>query len=223
MTGWGQALQELLPADERVENLAVCGRSSRSFVEEGRLSALEPRLRAGDALVISFGHNDEKDDPARHTSPWESYPQTLMLYVEAARRRGAEPILVTPVARRHFDGQGRLLSTHGDYPAAMRALAEKEGLRLVDMEAATMEVLEKLGPEASRELYCHVPAGHPNYPDGAQDNSHLHRRGALRFAALFLSLLRGEATARAVVPETKRATAAEWLNAEDDSVGYRKT
>ena len=220
MTGWGQALQSLLPAGEWVVNLAVCGRSSRSFLEEGRLADLEPCLREGDALVVCFGHNDEKDDPARHTSPWEGYPRALMRYVDAARRHGAEPILATPIARRRFDDHGRLLATHGEYPAAMRALAQGEGLRLVDMEAATMACLEALGPQDSRRLYCHVPAGHPNYPDGAADDSHLHRRGAMRFASLFLALLSGEATAATQSAPAASAAPGDWLSGEDESVGY---
>ena len=221
MTGWGQALQSLLPAGEWVENLAVCGRSSKSFIDEGRLEALEPCLREGDALVISFGHNDEKDDPARHTDPWDSYPAMLTRYIQAARRRGAEPILATPIARRHFTGDGQLRFTHGEYPAAMRALAAREGLRLADLEAATMALLQAMGPEDSKRLYCHVPAGHPNYPDGSEDNSHLHRRGAIRFAGLFLALLRGEAKAEGRDPGTQ-ADGGDWLSAEDDSIGYGK-
>lgn len=221
MTGWGQALQALLPAGEWVENLAVCGRSSKSFIDEGRLDALEPCLRPGDAVVISFGHNDEKDDPARHTDSRDSYPDMLGRFVEAARRHGAEPILATPVARRRFDGEGRLLATHGDYPASMRALAAREGLRLVDMEAATMQLVERLGPEDSARLYCHVPAGHPNYPSGVRDNSHLHRRGAIRFAELFLALLRGETAVQAQKSAPGEADG-DWLSAEDDSVGYGK-
>ena len=220
MTGWGQALRELLPAGERAVNLAVCGRSSKSFIDEGRLEALEPQLRKGDVLVISFGHNDEKADPARHTTPWDSYPRTLLQYIEAARRHGAEPVLVTPIARRHFDEHGHPLFTHGEYPAAMRALAKREDLRLVDLEAATMALLEALGPEESKRLYCHVPAGHPNYPDGAKDDSHLHRRGAVRFAGLFLSLLRGDQVTRAAMPAQFRAASGDWLTAEDESVGY---
>jgi hypothetical protein len=76
----------------------------------------------------------------------------------------------------------------------MRNLAKDRGVRLVDLEKGTMQIVSQLGDQESRTLYCHVPAGHPNYPDGAQDNSHLHRRGAIRYAALFLSLLKGETT-----------------------------
>ena len=219
MTGWGQALGSLLPPGEWAENLAANGRSSRSFIEEGRLSDLEPCLRPSDALVVSFSHNDEKDDPARHTSPWEGFPEALTRYVEVARRRGAEPILATPIARRRFDAEGRLLATHGDYPDSIRALAKAEGLRLADLERATMALLEELGDEASKDLYCHVAPGHPNYPEGVTDDSHLHRRGALRVAHLFLALLRGEATAGTT--KAVRAESDDLMSAEDANIGYR--
>lgn len=192
MTGWGQALQSLLPETVFVENCAVCGRSSKSFIAEKRLGFIELCLRRGDKLIISFSHNDEKKDPLRYTSPRTTFPEYLDMYIDAARAHGAEPILATPIARRHFDESGRLMATHGDYPDAMRAHASLRGVRLVEMEKATMELVQKLGDAESKTLYCHVPANHPNYPDGAADNSHLHLRGAIRYASLFLSMLRGE-------------------------------
>ena len=194
MTGWGQMLQPLLKENIHVENCAICGRSSKSFIAEKWLSYIELCLHAGDKVIISFSHNDEKKDPLRYTSPFGTFQEYLELYIDAARAHGAEPILATPIARRHFDSEGRLLATHGDYPEAMRNLAKTRGVRLVDMEKGTMQIVSRLGEKESRTLYCHVPAGHPNYPDGAQDNSHLHRRGAIRYAALFLSLLKGETT-----------------------------
>lgn len=193
MTGWGQKLQALLPENEYVENLAVCGRSSKSFVDEGRLETVALCLRPGDKLVIAFGHNDEKDDPLRHTDPHSTFPAYLNRYIDLAISKGAEPILVTPAARRHFDEKGMLLATHGEYPAAIRRLAEKRGLRCADLEAASMALLRRLGEKDSRAFYCHVPAGHPNYPRGSADNSHLSERGAAAFAGLFLDLLAGRA------------------------------
>ena len=189
MTGWGQALQSLLPEDVFVENCAVCGRSSKSFVAEKRLGFIELCLRPGDKLLIQFSHNDEKSDPLIYTSPRLTFPEYLNMYIDAARAHGAEPVLITPIARRRFDANGQLKHTHGDYPAAMKALARWRGVRLVDMEAATMDLLRTLGDGASRALYCHVPPGHPHYPEGSADDSHLHQSGAMRFAAMFLEAL----------------------------------
>lgn len=189
MTGWGQALSKLCDGNVFVQNEARCGRSSKSFVAEMRLNFIELCLRKGDKLLIQFAHNDEKLDAERRTHPHTTYPEYLSMYIDAAIRQGAEPILLTPVARRHFDENGCLKHTHGDYPNAMRNLAIYRGVRLLDMEKETEKLLEQLGDEASKALYCHVPAGHPNYPDGAQDNSHLSFDGAVTYAQLALKLL----------------------------------
>ena len=187
MTGWGQKLQALLTEDVYVENCAVNGRSSKSFVAEKRLNFIELCLRKGDKLIISFSHNDEKPDPERSTDPRMTFPEYLGMYIDAARRQGAEPILVTPIARRHFDAQGRPVPTHGAYPNAMRNLAVYRGVRLIDLEKATMHLCRQAGQEGTKQIFCHVPSGHPNYPDGLEDNSHLQADGAARIAALFLA------------------------------------
>ena len=110
------------------------------------------------------------------------------MFIDAARRQGAEPVLITPMPRRRFGEDGRLQPTHGDYPAAMRDLAWQRGVKLVDLGGAAARIVEEIGPEASKTLYCHVASGHPNYPDGAQDDTHLSFDGAVTFARAFLAL-----------------------------------
>ena len=217
MTGWGQKLQALIE-DGYVENCAVNGRSSKSFLAENRLALIEMCLRPGDKLVISFGHNDEKPDPARHTDPQTTYPQTLTQYLDAARRHGAEPILATSIARRLFDEEGRLLPTHGAYPGAMRALAKEQGVRLVDLERATAALVQQAGPEGSQSIYCFVPAGHPNYPQGLQDNSHLQADGAAQIAALFLRRLSSPQAEDSPLPEAAVSADLQSLIAREDHV-----
>lgn len=188
MTGWGQALKMLCANEVFVENCAVCGRSSKSFIAEKRLNFIELCLRKGDKLFIQFSHNDEKPDAERATNARLTYPQYLSMFIDAARRQGAEPVLITPIARRHFDENGNLKHTHGAYPAAMRDLAEYRGVRLIEMEKATEELINDMGAEESKALFNWQPAGHPNYPDGVSDNSHLSFTGAVRFAGLMLKL-----------------------------------
>ena len=159
---------------------------------EKRLSFIELCLRPGDKLIISFGHNDEKTDPERFTSARMTYPEYLNMYIDAARRQGAEPILATSVARRRFDAEGNPVPTHGDYPASMRDLAEYRGVRLIDLERATTDMLRREGPEGTKRIFCHVEKGHRNYPEGLEDNSHLQTAGAVRIARLFLELLNGK-------------------------------
>lgn len=188
MTGWGQALRYL--ADGAfIENCAVCGRSTKSFIAEKRLNFVELCLRPGDKLLIQFGHNDEKPDVERATDPRTTYTDYLGMFIDAARRQGAEPILLTSIARRHFDAEGHLLHTHGEYPAAMRDLADYRGVKLIDMERATEALLTELGDEASKVLFNWVEKGHPNYPDGVQDNTHLCLTGAVRLARFALELM----------------------------------
>ncbi|MGN1369028.1 MAG: pectinesterase family protein [Aristaeellaceae bacterium] len=188
MTGWGTAFKALCP-QVQVENCAVAGRSSKSFVAEKRLGMIELCLRPGDRLFIQFGHNDEKEDLERATVARVTYPEYLTMYIDAAREHGAEPILLTPISRRHFDAAGHLRRTHGEYPAAMRALAAAKGVRLLDMEEATWQLLSGLGEEASKQLFNWVEPGHPNDPEGKQDDTHLNQTGAAQMAEIALRLL----------------------------------
>ena len=190
MTGWGQVLRPFVDEEVFVQNEAVCGRSSRSFVDEKRLEQIALCLREGDRMFIGFGHNDEKaEDPARYTSPDNSFPEYLGRFIDTALRHRASPVLITPVVRRRFDENGSLIPTHGSYPAAIRLLAEQRNIPLIDLEKATAAMLAEAGVEGSKENYCFVPAGHPNYPEGLEDNSHLHLTGAVRIARLVLRLL----------------------------------
>ncbi len=191
MTGWGQAFKALAKGIF-VENCAVCGRSSKSFIAEKRLNFIELCLRKGDKLLIQFSHNDEKPDAERATVARVTYPEYLGMYIDAARRQGAEPVLLTPIARRHFDEKGVLKHTHGDYPDAMRDLAEYRGVKLIEMERATEALLSSLGDEQSIPLFTWVEKGHPNYPDGSQDNTHLCLRGAVRIAKLAMELMQAQ-------------------------------
>ncbi|KAF1708365.1 cupin domain-containing protein [Pseudoxanthomonas sacheonensis] len=177
-TGWGQVLQTYLDETWEVRNHAQSGRSSRSFIDQGWLDGIAKDLRKGDVLLIQFGHNDEKiEDPARYNEPLQAYPQWLMRYVALARERGATPILITPVARRKFD-HGQLLDTHGLYPQAMRDLAARERIGLIDLHAASMDWLRALGDEPSKAFYMHVPE------QGQTDDTHFQRRGAFAVACL---------------------------------------
>lgn len=178
--GWGQELASYLDASVDVSNRAQSGRSARSFMAQGWIYDVARDLRPGDLLLIQFGHNDAKfDDPARYDEPQKAFPSWLMQYVDLARRSGATPVLLTPVARRHFvDGQPRDL--HGPYAEAVRALARTQQVALVDLNLSSLRWLAGLGEDASRDFYLHVPA------QGLKDNTHFHQRGAAAVACLVL-------------------------------------
>ena len=184
--GWGMQLQSLLdPAAWHVRNHAQSGRSSRSFMEEGWLKPVEANLHRGDVLLIQFGHNDEKlEDPTRYNDPAHAFPQWLMRYVTLARSKGATPILITPLARRKFERGSKidqLLDTHGAYTLAVRALAARQHVGLIDLNASSMAWLRTLGDDASKPYYMHVPE------QGQADDTHLQHRGAVQVACLVVT------------------------------------
>lgn len=185
--GWGMALPGFFdPARVAFENHAVNGRSTKSFIDQGRWNAVVEKLEAGDWVFIQFGHNDAKqEDPARYADPWGDYTDNLARFIREAEAKGAHPVLMTSIVRRHFAPDGTLTDTHGDYPAAVRALAAKSGVPLIDMEAASRVLIGAMGEEASRSLFMVLEPGiWPKYPDGLTDNTHLVWEGARAIAAL---------------------------------------
>ncbi len=179
-TGMSQGLSLYLKEAVTVRSYAKNGRSTKSFLDEGRFAPVEEAMEAGDFLFIQFGHNDEKDDPARHTDPDTTFRENLLLFIRAARERGAKPVLITPIARRLFDEKGAFRpGSHGAYPDAMRRLAAQEQVALVDLTAATEAFLAELGDEPSKPLFM--------WP---KDNTHLKPEGAVKMAGLLAQDLR---------------------------------
>ena len=176
-TGWGMALPFFLHERLGVANHAVNGRSSKSFVDEGRLDVILAAIRPGDLLLVQFGHNDSKvADPTRYTEPWTTYHDYLRLYVDGARARGARPVLATSVERRKFDAEGNAVGTHGDYPAAMKAFSQEEGVALLDIQALSIALWQKLGAEETKKYF--------NWTAVEQDNTHFNPPGAIAVARL---------------------------------------
>jgi lysophospholipase L1-like esterase len=203
MTGWGEFLQEYLGPDVRIENRAVNGRSTRSFLAEGRLTDIEQEFSAGDLLLIQFGHNDQKlEDPARYTNPHTEYRQNLRVFIDSARSRGGFPVLLTSVSRRSFTADGEPdPQAVGLYPEAMREVAAETGTPLLDIFASSQQLYRTLGAEGSQQLFMHLPPGsHPNYPDGITDNTHFSRAGAQQIAGLVARALQQSAELSALHP-----------------------
>ncbi|WP_274035548.1 rhamnogalacturonan acetylesterase [Streptomyces sp. MMBL 11-1] len=193
-TGWGMALPFFLAGRLRVANHAVNGRSSKSFIDEGRLAALLAGVQPDDLVLVQFGHNDQKtEDPARGTDPYTTYQEYLRQYVQGVRARRARPVLVTSVERRRFAADGTARPTLGAYPAAMRALAAEENVPLVDVQALSLARWQELGPDGTETCFLWLdPGDSPNYPDGAQDNTHFRPVGAIEVARLTARALLGE-------------------------------
>ncbi|MEV8588909.1 rhamnogalacturonan acetylesterase [Streptomyces sp. NPDC051180] len=176
-TGWGMALPFFLHRETAVANHAVNGRSTRSFLDEGRLDPVLAAIRPGDVLLVQFGHNDAKAaDPTRFTDPWTTYQDNLRVFVDGARDRGALPVLATPVERRRFDAAGTALRTHGAYPAAMRETAAEADVPLLDVEALSLALWQELGPEATKTYF--------NWTATERDDTHFNPPGAIEVARL---------------------------------------
>jgi lysophospholipase L1-like esterase len=184
--GWGQMLPMYFKDGVRIENHAVNGRSTKSFIEEGRWKTVTNRLRPGDYVIIQFGHNDEKkNDPKRYTEPFGGFKTNLARFICESRAQGAIPILATPIARRKFDGNGALVDTHGDYVKAMREVAQEQQALLLEMNTRSIELLTQLGPDSSKRLFDWIPAGEfERHPKALTDDTHFNAYGASRICDL---------------------------------------
>lgn len=191
--GWGQALSLYFDMRKvRIENHAKNGRSTKSFIDEGRWDAVVDKLKKGDYVFIQFGHNDEKrQSPDRYTDPRGAYKANLTRFVNETRVKGAYPVLMSPIVRRHFDESGHLIDTHGEYPEAVRQLSEELNVPFIDMESKSRKMIERLGPEDSKRLFVWFEAGeYPRFPEGKQDDTHLNWEGAVSVAGLAVEGLR---------------------------------
>lgn len=191
--GIGQVFSIFLREGYSVCNHAKNGRSTKSFIDEGRLEAIKEQIGEGDFLFIQFGHNDEKiQDPARYTEPHTSFIDNLELFIQAARDRGAYPVLITPLERRCFTDEKHLSpGEHLEYVKGMREAAERFQAPLVDLYTKSRGELEKAGEERSRGWYMYFPAGYyPEHPAESKDNTHLRHDGAVHFAGLIAEALR---------------------------------
>lgn len=184
--GWGQMFQMYFKESLRVENYAMNGRSTKSFINEGRWDKVAAALRPGDFVIIQFGHNDEKtNDTRRGTSPYGDYTENLRRFVQDARDRKATPVLATPTARRKFSSDGKVINTHGLYPDAVRKLAELEKVPLLEIAAASEILLQRMGPEESKKLFDWIPAGEfAADSKELKDDTHFNAYGASRICDL---------------------------------------
>lgn len=204
--GWGHVLGGFFTEDIIVDNHAVNGRSSKSFIDEGRWDKVLSRIKPGDYVVIQFGHNDEKPKADRHTDPGTTFDANLERFVNESRERGATPILMNAIVRRNFlapcDQPGHIVAsdnqvegdtlydTHGAYLDSPRNVAKKLNVPFVDANKITHELVQGLGREESKKLYMWVePNTVPAVPKGSVDNTHLNIYGARVVAGLLVDAM----------------------------------
>jgi len=189
--GWGQVFPLYFSDGIKIENHAVNGRSSKSFRDEGRWDIIMKRIKPGDYVIIQFGHNDEKiNDSTRYAAADTDYRRNLIKYVEETRKKGANPILATPIVRRRFDERDLFFDTHERYPDVVREIAVNMHVPILDLHQRTMELVKNYGNERSKVLYLHIqPGEYFSLPEGREDDTHLSAIGAFRVCDLAIEEL----------------------------------
>lgn len=179
---WGQFITNYFDQNVVIANYAVSGSALSSFKATNRLKKIMSVIKPGDYLIVEFGHNDEKLK-GEENGPWKSYSDFLSEYVQLAKAKGAFPILVTPTQRRFFNTDGSLKATHGDFPDAMRSVAKKTNVPLIDITQMTTTLYEKWGDEPSRKAFVQYPANtFPGQDKPLEDNTHFNSFGANEIA-----------------------------------------
>lgn len=214
--GWGMVLKCFFDDDIVIDNHAINGRSSKSFIDEGRWDVVKSRIQKGDYVIIQFGHNDEKPQPARHTEPGTTFDANLRKMVRETREQGGIPILMNAVARRNFykvapenkddeklrntvgatavpEESDTLYDTHGAYLLSPRNVARETGARFIDANAITSQLEQSLGKHESKKLHMwFLPGEEPSVPQGRQDNTHYNVYGAHVVARLLSKAIANE-------------------------------
>ena len=191
-TGWGMPFVYFWDSTVTIENLAKNGRSTSSFRNEGLWQIVLDKAGEGDYVFIQFGHNDEVSTKKTYTTETE-FKNNLRQYVSEARSKKAIPILLTPMARRKFDLNGKIEGTHDVYSQIVRDVAKEEKVVLFDMDKITQQLYQQFGVENSKLLFMQLkPNEHPNYPDGRDDNTHFNELGARLIAQLVLVEIRSQ-------------------------------
>ncbi|MPM58376.1 hypothetical protein SDC9_105207 [bioreactor metagenome] len=183
---WGQMITRFFDDQVCVANYAESGESANTFIAAGRLKKALSQMKAGDYLFMEFGHNDQKQKgPGK--GAYYSFMTSLKTFIDEARARGAHPILVTPTQRRSFDERGKIKDTHEDYPEAMKWLAHKENVPLIDLNSMTRVLYEAMGVENSKKAFVHYPANtYPGQTKALEDNTHFNPYGAYQIAQCIL-------------------------------------
>jgi len=177
---WGQMITRWFGPEVAVSNHAESGLTARTFIGSNRLDKILTTLKKGDYVFVEFGHNDEKEKKPGDGA-WYHYQYQLKIFVDRVRAKGAEIVFCTPTQRRFFNSDNKTIkNTHGDFPAAMKMVAEKENVPLIDLNQMTKTLFETMGFEDSKRLLVHYPK--EAYGKELSDNTHFNPFGAYEVA-----------------------------------------
>lgn len=193
-TGWGEMFgKHFKDGKVKIENRAMNGRSTKTFISEGRWQKIVDEIQKGDWVFVQFGHNDSSKEKGERYAPPEMYRANLIKFVDEVKAKKGNVVLLTPVVRRRFDKDGKFYDSHGEYPDIVRSVATEKKVQLIDMQKKTEALVVKYGVEGSRSLFLQLkPGENPNYPNGIDDNTHFNPKGADEAAALVVAGVREE-------------------------------
>jgi lysophospholipase L1-like esterase len=178
-TSWGQMLTRFFTPEVAIANHAESGETLKSFITGLRLDKILSQMKKGDYLFIQFGHNDMKANwPQTYVEPFTTHKAYLQVLIAEARRRGAFPVLVTPMQRRNFDGL-KIRNTLGDFPESVRQTAKEENVPLIDLTKMSIDFYEALGPERAKLAFS-----------GGTDATHHSAYGAYELAKCIVEGIR---------------------------------
>ena len=184
---WGQMITRWFSPQVAIANFAESGLSCTSFLAQLRLDKILTQLKKGDYVIVEFGHNDEKEKKAGDGA-WYSYSRNLKIFADRVREAGGEIIFCTPTARRFFnDDHKTIRNTHGDYPEAMKTVARRENIPVIDLTRMSTQFYETLGEEGSKKSLVHYPANtFPGQDKALADNTHFNPFGAWEIAKMIV-------------------------------------
>lgn len=183
---WGQMIPRWFGPEIAISNNAESGLTAASFLGSYRLDKILTMMKKGDYVICEFGHNDQKEKMAG-AGAWYNFSYNLKVFIDKVRAKGGNIIFVTPTQRRRFDDatHSKILETHGDYPDAMRAVAKREGVPVIELHDMTRTFFETLGYENSKKALVHYPANtFPGQDKPLADNTHFNPYGAYEIAKM---------------------------------------
>ncbi len=190
-SGWGEYLKSFIPPNIDVINYATDGRSTKSFIAEGRLFQIETEITEGDYLIVQFGHNDSSPESRLHTDSDADFLDNLERFATTATYAHAMPIFISPITRRDFIDGKLNPNTLGNYPKAMENFCKTHGYPFIDMFKISQRLISQLGEDGSKIFYNHLVEGeNENYPDGISDDTHFSPYGARMLASVIAIELR---------------------------------
>ena len=177
---WGQMITRWFGPEVAISNHAESGLTARTFIAGGRLDKIMTTLKKGDIVIAEFGHNDEKEKRPGDGA-WYHYVYNLKIFIDQVRSKGADIVFCTPTQRRAFEADNKTIkNTHGEFPAAMKSVAEREKVPVIDLNQMTKTFFETLGFENSKRALVHYPK--ELYGRDLADNTHFNPYGAYEVA-----------------------------------------